>query len=289
MSDEYYIMQADSQFDRARKQSTLASIFSFARGVRDEVISLEEARRLLKPTSESFRGVQTIEIAKIVGSEGRYADFNRRFLPRRSNTRYRWSKVHMAYEKQIALPAIQVYELGGYYFVRDGNHRVSVAIQRGMDFIEASVTSLSTEILLDRIETVEDLKRAVLDYEHDRFLEILGNSRFPPGEDIRFTATGRFDDCALHIACHRSIVATRAGAPMDYQSATASWYRTVYRPVVQLIRDSGVLEFVPERTAADFYVWLIRHWEDIPARVGAFGSIYRPNRGLRRRFSKHAM
>ena len=281
MADNQYIIDAELEYSKARRRSILASLFSFASGKSDELISLEEAKDLLKPTAESYQGIRTIEISKIVGSEGRYTDFNRRFLPRRSGTRVRWKSIHVAHQKEIGLPAIQVYELGGYYFIRDGNHRVSVAIQRGGSYMEAQVTSLSIKIPLEGIETIADLKRAVLDYEHARFLESLGKLELPPGEDIRFTATGRYDDLAVHIACHRKILEKRSGKTVGHETATLSWHRAVYRPIVQYIRDSKVLRYAPERTESDLYVWLVRNWDTVAV---SRGPLVLPNRRLRRRF-----
>jgi len=37
------------------------------------------------------------------------------------------------------LPPIQVYRVGGMYFVKDGNHRVSVAKEKGMEMVDADV------------------------------------------------------------------------------------------------------------------------------------------------------
>ena len=125
MHENESIIEAELQFSQARRRSALASLFSFVSGRSDELISLSEAKDLRKPKVEAYRGIQTIEIDKIIGSEDRYSDFNRRFLPRRTSTRHRWSSVYKARVQDIALPAIQVYELGGYYFIRDGNHRVS--------------------------------------------------------------------------------------------------------------------------------------------------------------------
>ena len=277
--DHYYDSVAENDFVRVRLRSTLSSMLAFAKRTPDQLISLDEAREILKPTGESFQGTKTIEIAKIVGSEGRYSDFTRRFLPLRDSTAYRWKRVHVARQRDISLPAIMVYELGGYYFIRDGNHRVSVAVQAGVTFIDAQVTSLGTEVSLGEVNSVEDLKRAVLEYENSRFAESIG--QLERARDITFSATGRFDDVLWHIACHRIAVKKASGELLDHTAATQSWYRTVYLPITQFIRDSRVLDSVPGRTEADLYVWLVRHWDEI---IQPVGEVHRTNRRLRRRF-----
>jgi len=146
MDESEQLAQAEADFFKARRKAVLSSIFAGLRGQSTDMLSFEEARKLLRPTNEAYEGVKTVEIAKIVGSEGRYRDFDRNFLPRRKNTRRRWQNISVAHQLQIDLPAIKVYDLGGLYFIRDGNHRVSVARQRGVEFIDAEVTGISTKI-----------------------------------------------------------------------------------------------------------------------------------------------
>ncbi|TVQ28610.1 MAG: hypothetical protein EA382_01665 [Spirochaetaceae bacterium] len=70
------------------------------------------------------------------------------------------------------------------------------------------------------------------------------------------------------------------GHRVSYQDATRSWYESVYSPLAKLIVDSGVLAHAEGRTVADFYVWLVRHWDEIPVAAAS-----RPR--LRRRFLSH--
>ena len=88
--------------------------------------------------------MEAVNVDRIVGSEGRYRDFNRHFLPRREFLQSRWVSIDMAHYNDVSLPPVRVYEIGGVYFVRDGNHRVSVARMRGQTMIDAEVTRLDT-------------------------------------------------------------------------------------------------------------------------------------------------
>jgi hypothetical protein len=104
--------------------------------------TLDELRGELAVSGRRALGLQTIPLRQIVGSEGRSHDFDRRFQPRAAHLQERWSRVAMAMSQGVALPPIVVYKLGERYFVSDGNHRVSVARQRGQDQIAAYVTEL---------------------------------------------------------------------------------------------------------------------------------------------------
>jgi hypothetical protein len=41
--------------------------------------------------------------------------------------------------------------------------------------------------------------------------------------------------------------------------AVEHWYDTVYMPVVRVVGDSGVMSAFPNRTEADFYLWVMDH------------------------------
>ena len=61
---------------------------------------------------------------------------------------------------------------------------------------------------------------------------------------------------------NRALLAEERGVPATREEATRSWYDEIYLPMTQFIRDARVLDQHPERTEADFYVWLVRHWDE---------------------------
>lgn len=128
--------EAESDFARARNKALFNEIQHLLTPEEAAMISLKAVRNLIKTQSETYIGMKVIPINKIVGSEGRYKDFDNQFFPKRSIIRERWEHVDEAVIKDIVLPPIKVYELGGLYFVRDGNHRVSVAKAKGVEFID---------------------------------------------------------------------------------------------------------------------------------------------------------
>ena len=72
--------------------------------------------------------------------------------------------------KDIILPPIKVYELGGLYFVRDGNHRVSVAKSKGVEFIDAEIVSLQSEIRLPPVRSLTGMIKEIISYEKRNLL-----------------------------------------------------------------------------------------------------------------------
>ncbi len=122
---------------------------------------------------ESYRGSGIVPVNQIVGSVDRFRDFDRAFLPRQRHTAGRWKNIDRAYYQDVRLPPIQLYKVGDVYFVKDGNHRVSVARERGVEFIDAEVieghirvplyASMSPAELLLQVEYAEFLRRTDLD------------------------------------------------------------------------------------------------------------------------------
>ena len=123
--------QSEEDFNKAHNKAFINDILHFLSPEEASLISLNDVKQMIKPVNETYIGMKVIPIEKIVGSEGRYKDFDNRFFPKSSHLKNRWEHVDEAAIKSINLPPIKVYEIAGLYFVRDGNHRVSVAKSRG--------------------------------------------------------------------------------------------------------------------------------------------------------------
>lgn len=90
--------------------------------------------------AQHFAGYQTIPVAAIVGSVGRSHELASDFLPlRRRKGDDRYGRVLQAVQQGAGLPPIDVYKLGGRYYVLDGHHRVAAARKTGQKEIDASV------------------------------------------------------------------------------------------------------------------------------------------------------
>ncbi len=268
MNDSAFQSMARSDFGKLRTRETLTRILSLLKARRDEMLSLGDVRSLLRPDSETYKGMRTIPIEMIVGSEGRYKDFNRAFLPRHDKLMRRWISVDMAHYQDVALPPIKVFEIGGVYFVRDGNHRVSVAKAKGAVFIDAEVISLSSEIPITPGMSREELKRAVIDFEEARFYEMTRLHEPRPEARITFTEVGRYDELLGHIREHKWYMNLKESAEIPFETAADSWYTKVYFPIVEIIRETNLLGQFPQCTEADLYVFVGQHWGELSRRYG---------------------
>jgi hypothetical protein len=247
-------------------------VTALMRGKPAELMSFEDIRARLRLSEESYKGLQNVEIDKIVGSVGRYRDFTLNFLPKSSKMQERWSRIYAQANSMAGLPPIEVYKVGDVYFVRDGNHRVSVARQLKAKTIEAHVTELRTPIALRGNMSSEDLDRA------SAYTQFLSETDLrvtrPHHQSLELSEPSRYGELMEHIYMHQSVLSQMEGEHVPLRDAAAHWYDNVYRPAVTLIRKYEVLEDLqqrgdsPARTEADLYLWMVGHLHQVREELG---------------------
>lgn len=255
-----------SKFQNARFRAFWREMISHLRGKPAELLSFEDIRARLRLREESYRGLQDVPLEQIVGSVGRYRDFTRDFLPRSNQMQERWSRVYAATSSLEGLAPVELYKIGNVYFVRDGNHRVSVARQLGAKTIEAHVTELPTSINIYPGISEKELHEAAA---YAAFLEETGLERTRPHHvSMELSETSRYADLLGHIYIHKEILEQIQERPFTLAEAAAEWYDTVYRPAVTLIRKYGILDHIPDRTEGDLYLWLVDHLREVRQQFG---------------------
>jgi hypothetical protein len=157
MSPTNYDVAVESDFSRARGRAFFNEIVAFLFGEDNRLLSFDAVKHSLRIGGQSYLGVRTVEVAKIVGSVDRYADFDRAFMPTQTHTAERWKSIDRAHYQLIELPPVSLYKVGDMYFVRDGHHRVSVAREQGIVFIDAEVIACETRVPLSGTLRPEDL------------------------------------------------------------------------------------------------------------------------------------
>ena len=106
-------------------------------------LDLTEVRSALRVQGSYYSGIETVDIEKIIGSEGRSHDFDLNFHPIRSTSRERWTAIAIAHLNGCPLPPVELVQVGDFYFVRDGHHRISVATTFGQRNMDAEVITLN--------------------------------------------------------------------------------------------------------------------------------------------------
>jgi hypothetical protein len=133
--------KAVALFNSAHHNSWLNLFWSYLTGAECSLLTLQDwldgNGRLVNAHS---KGVSTVPLGQIVGSEGRGEDFDQDFNPTNEVNRERWISVAAARLQGLPLPLVELIQIGERYFVRDGHHRISVARALKQEYIEALVT-----------------------------------------------------------------------------------------------------------------------------------------------------
>ena len=201
---------------------------------------------------ERHLGILAVPLDKIVGSVGRYKDFNRQFRLKKDRPSARLERVKEAFKKKIMLPPITLYQIKNEYYVLDGNHRVSVAKKLGYEFIDALITEF-----LPSKNTLEN----IIYREKAAFL---ARTKLP--DAIELTEVGQYDRLLKQIDEHHGFLMKTSDAKIDdqidYLAAAMDWYQAIYNPLAAIIKNSRLDRCFPDRTRSDLYVYITNHqWE----------------------------
>lgn len=244
------------EFDTALTLGFWRSLVSWFTRSSNELLPYDEVRKRLKLHGQHYLGMREILLDKIVGSVGRYNDFDKEFLPRRSVIRSRWISIDAAQLQDIILPPIEVYKIGEAYFVKDGNHRVSVARRRKQTYIDAEVIEIDVAVPVNADTNIDDLIRL---QEKADFFEKTCLLELRPEANLELSLPIGYSRLLDHIGVHRWYMGEKRKKAVPFQEAVADWYDTVYYPLIFIIRQHNILEKFPGRTEADLYVWIIEH------------------------------
>jgi hypothetical protein len=276
-------------FERAHFKAFVNRILSRLLRTNNDLLPFDDIRKVVPLKGQSDLGYSEVQLDHIIGSVGRYQDFDRAFLPKMNFMRSRWENIDRARMRDIDLPPVELYKIGEVYFVKDGNHRVSVARERGQVYIDAYVIQIIADVEITPETNLEEL---ILKMESVHFQEITQLNKLYPESDIQLTQAGQYEKLLEHIQVHRWYMGEKHRHPIDESRATRSWYKRVYLPLVQIIREMNILSDFPGRTEADLYLWIIEHQyflvqrsnEFVPLEQAALHFVNRYSRRPLRRF-----
>ncbi len=258
MSDEsdFVSRMARSDFESARRKGYWRGILSWLTQSTNELLPFDEVRKRLPITGQHYLGLKQIPVDRIVGSVGRYQDFDRAFLPTQTHTRDRWVSIDKAHMRDVILPPIEVYKVGQVYFVKDGNHRVSVARERGQIFLDAYVIEVAVPVEVEDLTDIDDLIRK---QEYAEFISQTHLNELRPGAQVIFSLPGQYSKLVNHISVHRWYLGEEWHRDVPWNEAVGRWYDDVYMPLVEIVREQKILAEFPGRTEADLYLYIMEH------------------------------
>ncbi len=193
-------------------------------------------------------GVKTVDLEKIIGSVGKYYDFDSHFRPKKHVSGKRFIDIKNAMREGKSLPPIKLYKIRNDYYVLDGNHRVAAAKELGQFDIQAKVIEL-----LSAKNTMENL----LYIEKNKFYE---KTKLP--EKIDLTEVGKYNFLEKQIKKHKNHLTNISGKETDFKKAAQDWYNTIYIPLTTIINNGNLPRYFPQRSVADLYTYIAyHHWE----------------------------
>ena len=252
--------QSDRDFSRARRRAFLRKVGAYLR--RDpgsnQLLAFDEVKDALGTVSQVYLGMREVPVSQIVGSVGRHRDFDRAFLPSKPDLGTRWRRIDEIMDRGEELPPISLYKIGDVYFVQDGNHRVSVARQRGVEMLDAEVIELRSRVPLDSALTARDLLHKL---EHRHLLERLPFDRVLPEIGVQFSDVSDYRKLATYVEAHGFRLSQLWRRYVSPEEVLRDWYEYGYRPVAEMIREERILDAFPGRTELDLYLWIVYHRE----------------------------
>jgi hypothetical protein len=245
---------AQDDFQRARRRQVMSQLARrLSRDSRDVdvILPFEEVVDALGRVEERYVGLQTIELDSILGTVDRARGFDRQFRPTTARVRARWERIANAARRGESLPPISVYRIGDVHFVRDGHHRVSVARALGRDTIDAYVVEVVTRIGAERSLLVGDLPLK----SHER----LFHERVPlparAWERIALTDPWDFGSLAEGVEAWAFRTMQDRAEFVDRRTAARLWFDEDYVPIVDMLRDAGMV--ATGETETDAYMRIV--------------------------------
>lgn len=251
-------------FDRALKRGRLLMFREFLAGRKNgPILSLSELRAAIPPVGETYLGLRDVALCAFAGTEGRSRDFSSGFWPLKGWMRERWNRVRGLMLSGDLTEPVTAFELGGLFFVRDGNHRVSVARAEGIEYLSAEVTRLDLPIAFGcglRRSGIPALMAKLRFQEATGAIAILGEAAF----DVR-TARGWEGLSRSVREGHRRWFVQRRGREPGQRELVESWNAEIYASTVELIRRQALSRLFPGRGSGDIFSDIMEHWAGLPA------------------------
>jgi DNA-binding Lrp family transcriptional regulator/uncharacterized ParB-like nuclease family protein len=194
------------------------------------------------------RGVRTIPLDRIVGSVGRYNDFDARFRIRSHMPVERLEAIKQAYRAGKSLPPVKLYQIKNEYYVLDGNHRIAALKEIGREEVRARI-----------VEFIPS-KKSMVNLIYREKAEFDDLTRLPA--EIELTEPGQYRHLIRQLNDHQKYLQAQTGRETALRDAALDWYRTIYSPLIEIIRNGNLQRHFPGRSLGDLFVYIsVYQWE----------------------------
>jgi hypothetical protein len=214
-----------------------------------EVKSFKDQQQKEAAFDHRDRGIRSVALDRIVGSVGRYKDFDSRFRfkPTVPSDRLEWIKKAM--REGRTLGPVKLFEIKDEFYVLDGNHRIAAAKELGHDEI------------LAHIEEFIPSKNTLQNILYRERAEFADRTRLPA--EINLTEINQYDYLLEQISEHQQYLQVAGADEVTFETAAVDWFKTIYRPLCTIIKRSRLVDSFPERTIDDLFSYITFHqWKE---------------------------
>ena len=171
------------------------------------------------------RGIRRVALDQIIGSVGRYKDFDTKFRPKHHLAADRYIRIKQALRQGRTLPPVKLYQIKDKFYALDGNHRIAAAKELSHTDIQAHIVEF-----IAAKKTLEN----ILYYQLARFSEKTGLPY-----RITLTEVGQYENLLDQISAHQAHLETSDTEQIEFGQAAKDWYETIYRPLISIIRNGS--------------------------------------------------
>ena len=218
------------------------------------LLVLDDVQRALGLVRQSALGMRPIPVDHVVGTVGRCEDFDRCFQPLRPELRRRMEGVRRAFPTGD-FPPIDVFQVDEAYFVSDGHHRVALARELGIEFIDAKVTQIHGPY---RFGVDVDPQQVELTGRERWFLEESGLAAARPDVRVCLSSPTGYAELLEAVKAHGYDLIQQCERWLPPTDVAARWHDCVYRPTLQTALDAGLTDLLPSCRDGDIFLGLHR-------------------------------
>lgn len=162
----------------------------------------------------------------------------------------RWKMVEKAFGNE-AFPPIVAFKVGDAYFIEDGHHRVAIARQRKVDFIDAEVTEVKSPVPITASTDVADIVHMSL---RMWFMSESGLDRVRPQAEIEPSLPHAYAELLNVVQASGFELMMQRQAVASPPAVAAHWYDNLYLPAVGAILAGNLPGTFPQATKTDLYL-----------------------------------
>lgn len=245
-------------FDEAYSIGRRKAFFLWKKRKNNFLLSLHELTAVVQPGSSYSVGIQDVPVEKIIGSENRSNDFAAGFYPVRLNMEVRWKTIRSLMLKNGIAEALSLLEYGNMYFVRDGNHRVSVAKTNDISYITANIVRLDIPVSLPQDMTRKDIPLFKAKYAFYMDTHVFD---YIPEENFAVACPENWEFLKKEIFHYNKqwFIRKHGREPQD-EELIRNWNFMLYDSTMKHIRRNGLTFLFNGKRETDIFCDIIRLW-----------------------------